>query len=56
VVQPGVGEVDLLGGVFKVDGRAAARGRPAPRLDEHRGELLARDTAERTAASRRGEA
>jgi crotonobetainyl-CoA:carnitine CoA-transferase CaiB-like acyl-CoA transferase len=40
VAQPGVGEVDLLGGVMKVDGRAAARRRPAPRLDEHREELL----------------
>jgi crotonobetainyl-CoA:carnitine CoA-transferase CaiB-like acyl-CoA transferase len=41
VAQPGVGEVELLGGLVKVDGRPCARGRPAPRLDEHRRELLA---------------
>jgi crotonobetainyl-CoA:carnitine CoA-transferase CaiB-like acyl-CoA transferase len=57
VVQPGVGEVDLLGGVFKVDGEAAARGRPAPRLDEHRRELLGAEEPEavdETAGRRRG--
>jgi hypothetical protein len=34
--------VRLLGSLFKVDGAAAPRRRPAPRLDEHRGELLDR--------------
>ena len=39
VEQPGVGSVRLLGSVFKVDGRAGGRGRPAPSLDQHAGEL-----------------
>src|SRR4051794_22916328 len=39
VDQPGVGPVRLLGSLFKVDGVATASGRPAPRLDEHAGEL-----------------
>jgi crotonobetainyl-CoA:carnitine CoA-transferase CaiB-like acyl-CoA transferase len=38
--QPGVGRVRLLGNVFKVDGRSEPARRPAPRLDEHRGEVL----------------
>jgi crotonobetainyl-CoA:carnitine CoA-transferase CaiB-like acyl-CoA transferase len=40
VEQPGVGRVRLLGNVFKVDGRSEPARRPAPRLDEHRGEVL----------------
>jgi crotonobetainyl-CoA:carnitine CoA-transferase CaiB-like acyl-CoA transferase len=40
VEQPGVGAVRLLGSVFKVDGRAEGRGRPAPRLGEHADGLL----------------
>jgi crotonobetainyl-CoA:carnitine CoA-transferase CaiB-like acyl-CoA transferase len=40
VEQPGVGPVRLLGSLFKVDGAAAGRGRPAPALDEHADELL----------------
>jgi len=40
VQQPGVGAVRLLGSVFKVDGRAGGRGRPAPGLGEHADELL----------------
>ena len=40
VEQPGVGPVRLLGNPFKVDGAAAARGRPAPALGEHADELL----------------
>jgi crotonobetainyl-CoA:carnitine CoA-transferase CaiB-like acyl-CoA transferase len=45
VGQPGVGDVTLLGSPFKVDGRAAPAARPAPRLDEHRDELLGADRA-----------
>jgi crotonobetainyl-CoA:carnitine CoA-transferase CaiB-like acyl-CoA transferase len=40
VEQPGVGAVRLLGSPFKVDGAATSRGRPAPALGEHAGELL----------------
>jgi crotonobetainyl-CoA:carnitine CoA-transferase CaiB-like acyl-CoA transferase len=40
VEQPGVGAVRLLGSLFKVDGVAEGRGRPAPALGEHDGELL----------------
>ena len=40
VEQRGVGPVRLLGSPFKVDGAAAARGRPAPALGEHADELL----------------
>jgi crotonobetainyl-CoA:carnitine CoA-transferase CaiB-like acyl-CoA transferase len=40
VTHPDLGVVRLLGGVFKVDGVPTARGAPAPRLDEHRAELL----------------
>jgi crotonobetainyl-CoA:carnitine CoA-transferase CaiB-like acyl-CoA transferase len=40
VEQPGVGPVRLLGSVFKVDGAASGRGRPAPALGEHADELL----------------
>ena len=40
VEQPGVGPVRLLGSLFKVDGAAAGRGRPAPALGEHADELL----------------
>jgi crotonobetainyl-CoA:carnitine CoA-transferase CaiB-like acyl-CoA transferase len=40
VEQPGVGAVRLLGSPFKVDGAAGGRGRPAPGLDEHAGEVL----------------
>jgi crotonobetainyl-CoA:carnitine CoA-transferase CaiB-like acyl-CoA transferase len=40
VDQPGVGPVRLLGSPFKVDGRPSGRGRAAPALDEHAGELL----------------
>ena len=40
VERDGAGEMRLLGGVFKVDGEPLRRGRPGPRLDEHRGELL----------------
>jgi crotonobetainyl-CoA:carnitine CoA-transferase CaiB-like acyl-CoA transferase len=40
VEQPGVGRVRLLGSVFKVDGEAAGRGRPAPGLGEHADEVL----------------
>ena len=41
VDHPTVGPVRLLGSVFKVNGAPTARGVPAPRLDEHRRELLA---------------
>jgi crotonobetainyl-CoA:carnitine CoA-transferase CaiB-like acyl-CoA transferase len=40
VEQPGVGSVRLLGSLFKLDGEAAGRARPAPALDEHAAELL----------------
>jgi crotonobetainyl-CoA:carnitine CoA-transferase CaiB-like acyl-CoA transferase len=40
IVQPGVGEVRLLGNVFKVDGRAERARRGAPMLGEHAEELL----------------
>jgi crotonobetainyl-CoA:carnitine CoA-transferase CaiB-like acyl-CoA transferase len=40
VVQPGVGEVRLLGNVFKVAGRATPAQRCAPALDEHADELF----------------
>jgi hypothetical protein len=40
VEHPELGAVSLLVGVFKVDGVPTARGARAPRLDEHRGELL----------------
>jgi crotonobetainyl-CoA:carnitine CoA-transferase CaiB-like acyl-CoA transferase len=40
VDQAGVGPVRLLGNLFKVDGSAAALGRPAPVLGEHARELL----------------
>ena len=40
VEQPGVGTVRLLGSLFKVDGVAAGRARPAPALGEHADELL----------------
>ncbi|NNJ03335.1 CoA transferase [Streptomyces sp. PKU-MA01144] len=40
VRQPGVGPVQLLGNVFKIDGTAAPAARPAPRLGEHSAELL----------------
>ncbi len=36
VEQPGVGTVRLLGSLFKIDGVAAPRGRPAPALGEER--------------------
>jgi crotonobetainyl-CoA:carnitine CoA-transferase CaiB-like acyl-CoA transferase len=39
VDQPGVGEVRLLGSLFKVDGTAAPRAGPAPGLDQHADEL-----------------
>ena len=39
IVQPGVGEVRLLGNVFKVDGRAVPARRGAPMLDEHAQDL-----------------
>ena len=39
VDQPGVGAVQLLGGLFKVDGAPSASGRPSPGLGEHAGEL-----------------
>jgi crotonobetainyl-CoA:carnitine CoA-transferase CaiB-like acyl-CoA transferase len=38
--QPGVGSVDLLGSVFKVDGVAHAARCPAPALDAHAHEVL----------------
>jgi crotonobetainyl-CoA:carnitine CoA-transferase CaiB-like acyl-CoA transferase len=41
VEQPGVGPVDLLGSLFKVDGRAGGAGRPAPPLGAHTDEVLA---------------
>ncbi len=44
VEQPGVGPVRLLGSLFKVDGAAAGRGRPAPALDEHADELFGAST------------
>jgi crotonobetainyl-CoA:carnitine CoA-transferase CaiB-like acyl-CoA transferase len=43
VHQPGVGPVELLGSVFKVDGVAPRAARPAPALDEHAEELLAQE-------------
>ena len=43
VLQPGVGEVRLLGNVFKVDGRPIAARRGAPGLGEHASEVLAHD-------------
>jgi crotonobetainyl-CoA:carnitine CoA-transferase CaiB-like acyl-CoA transferase len=43
VEQPGVGAVRLLGSLFKVDGVAEGRARPAPGLGEHTGELLGAD-------------
>jgi crotonobetainyl-CoA:carnitine CoA-transferase CaiB-like acyl-CoA transferase len=33
--QPGVGELSLLGSIFKVDGATSTARRPAPRLGEH---------------------
>lgn len=33
--QPGVGELSLLGSVFKIDGATSTAARPAPRLGEH---------------------
>jgi crotonobetainyl-CoA:carnitine CoA-transferase CaiB-like acyl-CoA transferase len=39
VEQPGVGPVRLLGSLFKVDGTAGPRARPAPLLDQHADEL-----------------
>jgi len=38
--QPGVGPVQLLGNLFKVDGAAAPCARVAPRLGEHNPELV----------------
>ena len=43
VTQPGVGDVRLLGNVFKVDGRATAARRGAPALSEHANELLGQE-------------
>jgi crotonobetainyl-CoA:carnitine CoA-transferase CaiB-like acyl-CoA transferase len=40
VDQPGVGPVQLLGSVFKVDGVAPRGARPAPMLDEHGDQVL----------------
>jgi crotonobetainyl-CoA:carnitine CoA-transferase CaiB-like acyl-CoA transferase len=40
VDQPGVGPVQLLGSVFKVDGVAHRGARPAPLLDEHADQVL----------------
>jgi crotonobetainyl-CoA:carnitine CoA-transferase CaiB-like acyl-CoA transferase len=51
VEQPAVGRVSLLGSVFRVDGAAAPARRPAPRLDEHAGELLAQPAASPSAGS-----
>ncbi|MDQ3670054.1 MAG: CoA transferase [Actinomycetota bacterium] len=49
VTQPAVGDVRLLGNVFKVDGQAAGATRGAPGLGEHARELL--ETEARGAAS-----
>lgn len=35
IQQPGVGELSLLGSIFKIDGTTATARRPAPRLGEH---------------------
>jgi crotonobetainyl-CoA:carnitine CoA-transferase CaiB-like acyl-CoA transferase len=40
VDQPGVGRVQLLGSVFKVNGVAHRGARPAPMLDEHADQVL----------------
>ncbi len=40
VEQPGVGQVSLLGSVFKIDGVAAPHARPAPQLGAHNDEVL----------------
>ena len=40
VTQPGVGAVELLGNLFKVDGQSAPALRPAPLLGEHQDELF----------------
>jgi len=55
--QPGIGEVQLLGNVFKLDETAAPPGRPAPGLGEHTAEVLASlpDIAPTVAETRGGE-
>lgn len=40
IQQPGVGDVSLLGSVFKIDGVAAPAVRPAPLLGAHNAEVL----------------
>ncbi len=40
VTQPGVGTVELLGSLFKVDGQSAPAMRPAPLLGEHANEIF----------------
>jgi crotonobetainyl-CoA:carnitine CoA-transferase CaiB-like acyl-CoA transferase len=46
VTQPAVGDVRLLGNVFKVDGLAAPAARGAPGLGEHARELLEAEATE----------
>jgi crotonobetainyl-CoA:carnitine CoA-transferase CaiB-like acyl-CoA transferase len=46
VTQPAVGDVRLLGNVFKVDGLAAPAARSAPGLGEHAPELLEAEATE----------
>ncbi|MBA2536923.1 MAG: CoA transferase [Actinobacteria bacterium] len=46
VTQPAVGDVRLLGNVFKVDGEAAPAARGAPGLGEHAPELLKAEATE----------
>lgn len=40
VIQPGVGPVQLLGNLFKVDEQSTLAERPAPLLDEHQDDLF----------------
>jgi crotonobetainyl-CoA:carnitine CoA-transferase CaiB-like acyl-CoA transferase len=42
IEQPGIGEISLLGAIFKIDGRASSSGAPAPLLGEHTDQLQAR--------------
>ncbi|GFH38289.1 CaiB/BaiF CoA transferase family protein [Streptomyces pacificus] len=56
VRQPGVGPVQLLGNVFKIDGAAAPAARPAPRLGEHSAELLGEHPVTPEAAASAGPA
>ncbi len=52
VTQPGVGPVELLGNLFKVDGQSATAVRPAPLLGEHDDEIFDASGAIRPASAR----